>query len=305
MGNSEFTLDGKKYKLAANEKTHHLHGGDVNWHRRNYKAKEIKNGVEFRHTSEDGDGGYPGKVHVLIRYTLKNGTLATRYEAKLDKAETKSTPISIACHAYFNMAGHNSENGILSHTLQVLADGYTAVDGDWIPTKVVEKVDDHPSMDFRKPKQVEAALRELAAASGYTKKETEQTIQRKGRGVVEPFGHDHNYCLNNFKRTPGAAGCPVREVLTLAHPDSGRVMKVSSSAPGVQVYFGNYIQHVPGKGGYAYKQRAGMCLETQSYPNAISPDAKKFPEYAKGACFILRPGGKPYVHDMNMKFGTK
>lgn len=130
-------------------KPHSLHGGEVNWHRRTYAAKEVENGVEFSHTSEDGDGDFPGKVHVTIRYTLANGTLSTRFGAKLDEAETKSTPISIAQHAYFNLAGHDSENGILSHTLQVLADSFTAVDGDWITTKEISKIDDHPSMDFR------------------------------------------------------------------------------------------------------------------------------------------------------------
>ena len=59
-------------------------------------AVEIENGVEFSHTSEDGDGNYPGKVHVTIRYVLKDGTLYTRFFAKLDEAETKSSPINIA-----------------------------------------------------------------------------------------------------------------------------------------------------------------------------------------------------------------
>jgi len=132
---------------------HSLHGGEVNWHRRTYAAKEVENGVEFSHTSEDGDGDFPGKVHVTIRYTLANGTLSTRFGAKLDEAETKSTPISIAQHAYFNLAGHNSENvdtmTILSHTLQVLADSFTAIDSNNITTKEISKIDDHPSMDFR------------------------------------------------------------------------------------------------------------------------------------------------------------
>lgn len=163
-------------------------------------------------------------------------------------------------------------------------------------------MDDHPSMDFRQPKQIEVALRELAAASGYTQEETEQTIARTGRGVDEPFGHDHNYNLNNFERIEGTAGCPIREACVLAHPGSGRVMRVSSTTPGVQVYFGNYLQATPGKGGFVYKQRAGMCLETQSNIDCIQPDAEKYPEFAKGHVFILRPGGKPYTHDMVMKF---
>ena len=31
IGNAEFTLEGKRYKLAANDKPHHLHGGTKGW----------------------------------------------------------------------------------------------------------------------------------------------------------------------------------------------------------------------------------------------------------------------------------
>ena len=122
VGNAEFTLDGVKYKLdGANELTHSLHGGEVNWHRRNYTATEIEsdkgNSVEFRAVSEDGDGGYPGKVHYMVKYTMHKGVLTNHFEAKLDEAETKSTPISMAQHAYFNLAGNSYEHGVLDHTL--------------------------------------------------------------------------------------------------------------------------------------------------------------------------------------------
>lgn len=100
-------------------------------------------------------------------------------------------------------------------------------------------MDDHPSMDFRQPKQIEVALRELAAASGYTQEETDHAMAKTGGGIDAPFGHDHNYNLNNFERIEGEAGCPLREVIVLAHPGSGRVMRISSTTPGCQVYFGN------------------------------------------------------------------
>ena len=79
-------------------------------------------------------------------------------------------------------------------------------------------------------------------------------------------------------------------------------MRLSSTTPGVQVYFGNYLNGVKGKGGAIYKQRGALCLETQSNPDAIQPDAEKHPEFCKGHVFIMRPGGKPYTHDMVMKF---
>ena len=170
VSNNEFTLDGQLYKLsdAPNEGVNSLHGGEVNWHRRNYEVTEIENGVEFRRTSEDGDGGYPGKIHYMVSYTLKDGTLTNHMEAHLDEAETKSSPISMCQHAYFNMAGHTYENGIYDHTLQIHADAYCPTTKDWIPTREIFKMDDHPEMDFRQPKHIEAALREFAAVSGYT-----------------------------------------------------------------------------------------------------------------------------------------
>ena len=45
-----------------------------------------------------------------------------------------------------------------------------------------------------------------------------------------------------------------------------------------------------------------MCFENQSYPDGIEPDSDKYPEFAKGKCFILRPGGKPYVSQYNLAF---
>ena len=76
-------------------------------------------------------------------------------------------------HSYINLAGHTTENGVLSHELEVYADNYTPVDSESIPTKEVTMV---PSMDFRKGKQIEAAIRELATANGYSTQETEDAI---------------------------------------------------------------------------------------------------------------------------------
>lgn len=303
IAGSSFTIDGVSTQLDVNEgEKNHLHGGDLSWHRKHWESREILNGVEFSYLSADGDMKYPGRVRVSVRYTLNDGKLKVQFEAHLDAAEKKSTPINLTNHSYFNLAGHTSENGILSHELEVYADHYTPTDSASIPTREAKSLDEVPSMDFRKAKQIDAALRELAAASGYSAEEMEDAIQRKGRGASEPLGFDHNYCLNFFHSAGEYANCPIRAIAKLSHRDSGRVMKVSSTSPGVQVYTGNYIGECSGKNGFVYRQRAGICLETQTYPDAISPDASKHPEFSKGACFILKPGGKPYFHDVVYSF---
>ena len=54
----------------------------------------------------------------------------------------------------------------------------------------------------------------------------------------------------------------------LYDPKSGRVMKVLTTAPGLQFYSGNFLDGgVVGKDGTAYQRHAGLCLETQVCPH--------------------------------------
>ena len=81
-------------------------------------------------------------------------------------------------------------------------------------------------------------------------------------------GYDHNYCIDPNAKLPQV--CAVAK-----DPASGRVMTVMTDKPGVQLYTGNFLQNVPGKGGCVYPQHAGFCLETQFYPD--SPHHENFP----------------------------
>ena len=63
---------------------------------------------------------------------------------------------------------------------------------------------------------------------------------------------------------------------TLREPRSGRVMQVLTTEPGLQFYSGNFLDGSEvGKGGTAYGQRSGLCLETQHFPD--SPNQPDFP----------------------------
>jgi aldose 1-epimerase len=66
-------------------------------------------------------------------------------------------------------------------------------------------------------------------------------------------------------------------------PTSGRIVEVSTTEPGVQLYTGNFLDgSLTGKSGRAYRRRTGLALETQHYPD--SPNRPEFPNT------ILEPG---------------
>ena len=69
----------------------------------------------------------------------------------------------------------------------------------------------------------------------------------------------------------------------VTEPETGRVLTVSTTQPGVQFYTGNFLDGtITGKGGHLYPRRSGFCLETQHFPD--SPNQPAFPTT------ILRPG---------------
>jgi len=74
-------------------------------------------------------------------------------------------------------------------------------------------------------------------------------------------GFDLNYCLSACPGDTAAA--------TLVHRDSGRVLRVFTDQPGLQLYTGNHHDGIPGKLGASYGQHSSIALETQNYPDAI------------------------------------
>jgi len=89
-----------------------------------------------------------------------------------------------------------------------------------------------------------------------------------GDGIPRVFGaprfpgFDDNYCL---------CPCPAGDsaAATLVHRASGRLLRVFTDQPGMQVYTGNHLDGIPGKLGTTYGQHSSIALETQNYPDAI------------------------------------
>jgi aldose 1-epimerase len=246
IAGGRFTLDGVDYKLATNNGENHLHGGLKGFDKVVWTAEPLADGVKLSYLSPDGEEGYPGNLQVSVTYRFSaDNELSLEYELTADKA----TPVNVTSHSYFNFTG--GERDILGHELMLAADRYTPVDAGLIPTGELKAVAGTP-MDFTAPATIGSRIAQVEG------------------------GYDHNYVLSSGG---GALSLAARVV----EPESGRVMEIRTTEPGIQFYSGNFLDGtIAGKGGRIYGKHWGFCLETQHFPD--SPNEPGFPST------ILRPG---------------
>ena len=269
IAGASFSLEGREYRLAANNGPNHLHGGRIGFDRRIWKASAFEDsgsvGVAFELESPDGDEGYPGALSVRTTFRLSpEGTVGILYEARTDAP----TIIGLTQHAYFNLAG-NGRGDVLDHELRIDASRYLPVDGDLIPTGAMAPVEGSP-FDFRSFKGV-------------------------GRDIREAGGYDHCFVIDRGAKNPRDSKDPqdAIECAELRHPATGRSMKVLTTMPGIQLYTGNFLDAAKGKDGRIYRKHSGLCLETECFPD--SPNRPDFP-----SC-VLRPG-EPWREETRYSF---
>lgn len=245
IANGRFALDGKTYQITLNDGPNALHGGKEGFDRRNWSAREIPSGVEFTLVSPDGDQGFPGKLTAHVRYTLHDNTVRIEYSATTDKP----TVVNLTNHTYFNLSGEGHGN-ILGESLMIDADKYTPVNSTLIPTGQLAPVAGTP-FDFTHPEAIGARIND------------------SNEQLKLAHGYDHNFVLRG---TPGE----LRPAAQVYDPQSGRVLSVETTEPGVQFYSGNFLDgSVTGRSGAKYEFRNGFCLETQHFPD--SPNHPNFP----------------------------
>ncbi|OOH78708.1 galactose mutarotase [Pseudomonas koreensis] len=275
LAEGAFELDGKRYQVPQNDKTNALHGGTLGFDKKVWKAQETKDkdsvGVTLTYLSADGEMGFPGNLTTEVTYRLTdNNELRIDYKASTDKP----TVLNLTNHSYFNLAGAGNGD-ILKQVATLHASHYTPVTAKLIPTGELAPVTGTP-MDFTKP----------TAIGTHIKADHPQLK------FAEPKqgGFDFNWALD----TKGDIGKVATEV---SDPQSGRVLQLFTTEPGVQFYTSNFLDGtVKGKGGKVYPHWGAFTLETQHYPD--SPNQPDFPSTR------LDPG-QTYSHSVVLKFSAK
>lgn len=232
-----FTLDGNRYLLDVNNGPNTLHGGAHGWDRLIWRVDDITDDREA----------------VTVTFTLTSPDGDMGFPGRMDARTTyvvsnariamhyvatadAPTVISMANHGYWNLAGSRS---IADHDLRVPASRRLLTDATQIPCGVADVVD--TAYDLNAPQ----ALGPVLDATG---------------------GLDDCYLLEGDGLQVGAE---------LRHAGSGRIMRVLTDAPGMQVYSGNNLKP-------PFEVHQSMSLEAQRFPDAPN-------QPSLGPC-VLRPG---------------
>ena len=256
----KFVLDGETIQLPCNDNGKNcLHGGPTGWQYQVYEAEQTDNTtLVLTMVSPDGDNNFPGEVTAHVTYTLTDeNAIVMAYDA----TTTKPTVINMTNHSYFNLSGDPSKS-IEKDSLLIVSKQTTPVNANMIPTGEIRDIEPGTPFDF---------LTEGFRCIGDDIDADDEQLQFAG-------GYDHNWIL-----VPQENSLDLPIACVLYCPESGIAVVEKTDMPGIQVYSGNFLNGtVKGKHGITYNKRAGICLETQKYPDG--PNKPEWPST------ILRPG---------------
>jgi aldose 1-epimerase len=260
IGGAQFDLDGEAFHLTPTHGDNTLHGGKRGFDIYPWESEVFEDGdavgVRMRRVSPDGEEGFPGTLTAMVTYTLTPDNAL-----RLDYEVTTDTPTvhNLTNHSYFNLAGEGSGT-VEDHLLELNADHFTPTNDEQIPTGEIVSVDGTP-LDFRRAHPIRDAIRDGSSVQ-----------MRSGLGI------DHNLVIQRPEDDSSMV-----QAARLTDPQSGRVMTVETTQPGVQVYTGNQLTgSIVGYSGRLYRQTDAVCFETQHFPD--SPNQPQFPST------VLRPG---------------
>ncbi len=228
-------IEGKSYPLAVNNGPNHLHGGNTGFDKRLWDARIIKkedaSGIEFSYFSPHLEEMYPGNLKVKCIYLLTDANeLVMEYFAETDQ----TTVVNLTNHTYFNLNG--GKENILNHELKLFASKMTEMNNQ-IPTgRILSTVE--TAYDFSDFKTIKHDMKELN------------------------YGYDDNFVLDN------EAG-ELKPACVLRERSSGRLVEISTTQPGIQLYTGYWIPELEIDGKKKFGPFSGIALETQHYPDSV------------------------------------
>ncbi len=243
IARGRLNIQGTEYQLACNNGPNHLHGGNEGFSHRLWHCEPYENhdacGIKLTLFSPDGEEGYPGNLNVEVDYCWSNNAeLTINYKATTDKP----TVVNLTQHSYFNLKGRGN---CLDHWLQLNSSTYLPTDSTAIPLGYAASVCGTP-MDFQEGKAIG------------------QDINNDFEQLNLARGYDHNWIIDGYMNNSVEPVLAARVV----EKESGRIMDVLTTKPGVQFYTGNYLQGISGKEKRLYNNQDGFCLETQFFPDS-------------------------------------
>ncbi len=244
IGNATVEIEGRTYKLLANDGSNHHHSGDNCTAFEFWKVEEEQ--CDDKHlymttVSKEKANGLPGNVEFRACYTLLE---PSGIQLTVTGNTDKTTLLNVTSHGYFQLDGHE-KGSIDNQYLKIYANEYTPIDENSLPTGERRKVVDSP-FDF------------------LTFHKIGERIDSQDEQIRLGKGYDHNYLLdgkrdqNNMTLAAEAWGS-----------ESKIQMKIFTNCPCIQFYSGNYIEEQPGKKQSNYRTRSGFCIEPQYIPDAI------------------------------------
>ncbi|EKT55859.1 galactose-1-epimerase [Providencia sneebia] len=220
----------------------------------------------FSLESPDGDQGFPGKLQAEVCYRLTDeNEVIIRYYTQVNAL----CPVNLTNHAYFNLAGEDSQRTALEHDLQLAAAHYLPIDekglptGEWLPVE-------NSTFDFRDKKRI-----------GY---DFLQDDQQKIAG-----GYHHAMILDD------SLADGKNTAASLFSPNGDVQMNIATTMPSIHFYTGNHLISIPGKSRH-YTHFSGVALNTQ-----FLPDAMNHPEWDERYRGISQPN-KCYQHQTCYQF---
>lgn len=254
---ARFPLERRIVTLDANEGRNHIHGGNAGFDKKLWRSEPLDlSSGPAVRLTYVSPDGEDGYPGTLSVTAVYAVVDGSALSLKITAASDQTTVVNIINHAYFNLSGHGA-GSIRNHRVALNASHHTPVDGERIPTGEIRPVEG-TALDFRTPKAVD-------------------------------FDVDMNFVVD------GEAGT-MRRAAEVFDPASGRLMRIDTTAPGVQFYTGQGLgAGTPGKGRAIYGPNGGLCLETQDFPN--SPNEPAFPSP------IIAPGDV-YTHWTIYRFGV-
>ena len=157
-------------------------------------------------------------------------------EMTLQATTDRATIVNLANHSYFNLS---DDETVDAHEVRIAADRYLPLDDENIPTGVIAKVAG-TRFDFRRARALGAERFDTPFVLGTA-------------AVHEP-----------------------RLAASVRAPTTGLRLDVFTTQPCVQFYTGQNIRPgVPDRSGRDYRPGAGLCFETQAFPDA--PNQPGFP----------------------------